>query len=166
MARGVKRTGKHLSAEDRDDKMTQGNNSGYVRVLWPLTPARGQTDGLLVARGMYRRNIECWDSLDLNSIRRLVSQRFLRLVARGYSRRWLVSIFAYSLVNEPASAVPARMIGPPETSFNLHVQLHPCDAISQPPCYLSPSREPAFPDLRNRRNASLNISRLIVAYDL
>jgi hypothetical protein len=108
---------------------------------------------------------------------RLVSQLFLRLQARGYSRPWLAPIFASALravllANEPASATlaPARMTGPPETPLYLHVQFHPRDATSRTiqrafrSTMLSPRGEPPLPDLRNRRNARLNVSRLIVAY--
>lgn len=107
--------------------------------------------------------------------RRLVSQLFLRLQARGYSRPWIAPIFASALraiasAPGPSPASSATPAAPLETPFYLHVQFHPRDATSRTiqrafrSTMLHPTGEPALPDLRNRRNAPLNVSRLVVAY--
>lgn len=105
--------------------------------------------------------------------RRLALLLLERLQARGYSRSWLVPLFASALratnCTTP-SPTPSTTTAPLETPFYFHAQFHPHDAAGREiqrafrSTMLSPTDEPALPNLRNRRGARLNVSRLIVAY--
>lgn len=104
--------------------------------------------------------------------RRLASLLLERLHARGYSRSWLAPLFSSALratTRQTPSLTPSTT-PPLEKPFYFHAQFHPHDAAAREiqrafrSTMLSPTDEPALPNLQNHRGARLNVSRLIVAY--